>query len=199
MAGAVGGAAAGAAGANLASGAPQQRQRTTYKESDLEVTAVELDKVLKFRPPEGFIKPLDKRQKLIAAGEFNMSGRTSNLAMDGKAQLDKARTMPKGNKKSMVEAKAQIKDAVGRAQVLIANNGYAPDRAFYKTSANLSKGIKTMAGIAYDEETQQFVRQTIKDLETVSPSTIKYYQKIFTSAKEACREEVKEAPMGQAA
>ena len=189
--GAVGGAAS-AAGANPASGAPQQRQRTPYKESDLEVTAVELDKDLKFIPPQRFIKPLDKRQKLIAAGEFNMSGKTSNLAMEGKAQLDKARTIPKGTRKSMTEAKAQIKDAVGRAQVLIANSGYSPDRAFYKTSGVLAKGIKTMVATAYDDDSTRFVRELIRDLETVSPSTVKYYQKDFTKAKEACREEAKE-------
>lgn len=179
--------------ANTASSAPQQRQRAPYQDQDFETAALELDKVLKYRPPEGFSKPLDKRQKVLAGGDFNISGRNSNLAMEAKAQLSKAKTMPRGNKQSMLQAKALVRDAIGRAQVLIANNGYAPEKAFYKTSANLAKGIGTMAGIAYDEQTQRFVRETIKDLETISPSAVKYYQKNLTRAKEECREEPKES------
>ena len=185
-------AAAGAAGANAAGGAPQQRQRTSYQEPGLETVGLEIDKILKYRPQEGFSHPLDKRQKVLASGDFNISGRNSNLATEAKSQLDKAKTMPKGNKRSMLEAKAYVSDAIGRAQVLIANNGYSPDKALYKTSANLAKGIRTMAGIAYDDQTQGFVRQVIKDVETFSPSAAKYYNKDFLKAKDLCREEVKD-------
>ena len=165
------------------------RSRQAYADSDLEAVTTEMDKIIKYKPPEGFGKPLGKKEKILAAGEFNLSGKTSNLSVNAQALLAKAKTSPKGNKRLILEAKASVEDAIGRAQVAIANGGKSPDKAFYANSTKLQKGLETMARVAYDDQTQRFVRDTIKDLEVISPSSFQYYQKKFLAAKELCKAE----------
>ena len=193
---------AGTPGAKSAEAVPP-RQRKPYADSDCEEVGHESDTLLKYKPQEGFTKPLDKKAKILAGGELNLNGKTSNLSISAQGLKEKAKTKPKGNKKEALDAKAKLKDAFGRAHVAIVSGGgwfggaTPADKAFYKNSKEIIAGLETLARIATNDEESRFVRETIADLEVFSPSSIKYYQKRFNAARELSKPD--EIPTAQAA
>lgn len=189
---------AGAPGAKPAE-APPERKRDPFQDLDLERIGKEFDKVFKYGSLQGFSRPFGKKEKLNAAGEFDMSGSHSNLVAEADAMKKEAGSEPKGTPtRTLIEAKAGVKGAVGRAQVAMAKSGLfssgtSPDTALYNNSKPIIVALEGLAKIAYDPDTKKFMRTIVDDLKTMSPRTIAYYKKRFDNVEKAAAEKPKPA------